>query len=292
MMPRTNDPALLVISKNPAIRFWFKSHETSGFVVYAADSVPNALEVIARTPIDLIVLDSSAEELSAARALRAHATKSMARVILITGRLNKTYRKTAAGAGIADFISSQLDIEEVKKQLEIALKAKGVTKRTDALAPRVEPQQTTSRSLQERIVLPPRVLQYLSALKGSVSMFLLQVDTVVEADLELVVNEKVDRHLRSSDLFIALGSRRYLVLLSHRSQLEAEMIARDVQKELASHPFRIRGKEVRIAFSVAVGPAQPGTESGLRAMVQMASKALEQAHGSTSEFIILDAEGS
>lgn len=122
-------PTLLLISDNPSIRHWIKKHLESQYFVMEAQSRMKAIEAVKTSEIDLIILDSELEEhppLKLATEIRSFTQNSLTPILLITGKLKKTFREAAFEAGISDFLSSQLDIEELETRVEVANQAKKV----------------------------------------------------------------------------------------------------------------------------------------------------------------------
>ncbi|MBF8263602.1 MAG: two component transcriptional regulator [Parachlamydiales bacterium] len=133
MSEKLNRPTLLVISDNPSIRHWIKRNLENQFYIIESADRSSAIEAVQTIGLDFIILDSHLEEcdpLNLSSDLRR--INMTTPILLITGRLKKSFRKEAMNAGITDFLGDQLAIEELNMRIAAAQKtAQSRTKTSD-----------------------------------------------------------------------------------------------------------------------------------------------------------------
>jgi DNA-binding response OmpR family regulator len=83
----------------------------------------------------LIVLDAEFEEaLELCKEMKKALRTALTPIFLITGRLKKSFREEAVEAGVTDFLSSQLDLEELEERLTAAKRAEELREKTSGLS--------------------------------------------------------------------------------------------------------------------------------------------------------------
>lgn len=128
-------PTLLLITKNPSIRHWAKKHLDDQYFILEAKESSQVMEVIRTSPLDLILLDADLEEaLDLCKKMRKVLYKTLTPILLITGRLKKSFRDKALEAGATDFLSDQLDLEELKERIATAKRAQELREKTSGFS--------------------------------------------------------------------------------------------------------------------------------------------------------------
>lgn len=126
-------PTLLVIADNPSIRFWVKKQLDDQFFVITAEKKGEALSAL-ETRLDFIIVDSEfadCDSLELCKEMGKITQKSSVPIWLITGRLKKSYRQKARESGVTDFLSDQLDVDELNARIEAGLKAASMRQKTE-----------------------------------------------------------------------------------------------------------------------------------------------------------------
>lgn len=124
-------PTLLLISDNPSIEHWMKKNLEGQFYIIEESTQSSALEAAKSTALDLIILDSQLENcdpLELSHLLRQINTSIS--ILLITGRLKKSYREEALASGVSDFLNDQLEINELRERIETGRKTAAMQKKT------------------------------------------------------------------------------------------------------------------------------------------------------------------
>jgi len=126
-------PTLLLISDHAPIRFWIKKQLDNQCFIIVAQKKEKALGIAIHTLLDLVILDSDLEEpLELCKQIRK--TNPTLPIFLITGRLKKSYREAAIEAGVTDFLSEQLNVEELQMKINTAFKSAEVRKKIEQLS--------------------------------------------------------------------------------------------------------------------------------------------------------------
>lgn len=137
-------PILLLVTENPSIRHWVKKHLEERFFILEAQTRLKAMDAVLTTSLELILLDAQFDD---ALELCKEIKKNLVPIFLITGRLKKSFREKAVDAGVSDFLSSQLDLEELEAKITAAKRAQEVREKTSDLSSAIsnqkkEPSQT------------------------------------------------------------------------------------------------------------------------------------------------------
>lgn len=108
---------LLVVDDEPLNRKLLHDRlEPEGYRVLQAETGPQALELLAREPVDLVLLDvrmPGMDGLEVCRRLRAQPREGFLPVILVTGLSSQDDRHLGFAAGADEFISKPIDLREL-----------------------------------------------------------------------------------------------------------------------------------------------------------------------------------
>lgn len=118
-MDALGDKSLLVMDDDAPFRNRLgRALETRGFVVTMAESVHEALEIIAKAPPAFAVMDMRLEDGSGLKAIEAlHKARPDARAIMLTGYGNIATAVAAVKSGAIDYLSKPADADDVVKAL-------------------------------------------------------------------------------------------------------------------------------------------------------------------------------
>ncbi len=132
-------PTLLIIADNPAIGHWIKKNFEDRLYILEAETQSFALETAKMTRLDFIVLDSHFEESNALElSQKLRQINPTTPIFLITSRLKKQFRKNALAAGITDFLSDQLAVEELQTRMAIGQQAAKARKKISEISSRIK----------------------------------------------------------------------------------------------------------------------------------------------------------
>jgi len=148
-------PTLLVVADNPSIRFWVKKYLDGQFFILSAEKRQEALEAL-NARLDFIIVDSNLEECDAlvlCKELSNLTQKYLVPILLVTGRLKKSFRDRAIESGVTDFLSDQLDLDELKMRIETGLKAAASRQKTEDLGLSIKvPKTVPNTSLKKKLL--------------------------------------------------------------------------------------------------------------------------------------------
>lgn len=128
-------PTLLVVADNPSVRFWIKKHLDAQFFVLAAETREEAVSAL-NMRLDFIIVDAAFEPcdpLDLCKELSQLTKGMLVPIFLITGRLKKSFRTRALKSGVTDFLSDQLDLEELEMRIQEGKKIAATRQKTEDL---------------------------------------------------------------------------------------------------------------------------------------------------------------
>jgi diguanylate cyclase (GGDEF)-like protein len=300
-------PTLLVIADNPSIRHWIRRHLEDQFYVVEAPNRWTAIDSAQSTGLDFIILDSHFEEcdpLELSRYLRS--INPAIPILLITGRLKKSFRDEARASGITDFLNDQLAIEELEMRISAGQKTANARKKTSALSSRIKPIQRplTDEFFKNKILLNEKALRLLSDMKKekeTISLLLLRMDhfhqlqasegPIAIDEILAMLYDRISRRIRPGDLLIPSSNGFFILLLPHTAIAEAGKIAEQLRRTVQREAFDLDKKEIHLTVSIAVSPLN-ADEGQYKRIVAQASQALAQSQATTNLIISINKETS
>lgn len=308
MSKRLKLPTLLVITENPTIRFWVKKHLDSQFFIIDAAKRSAALDAVKFAPLDFIILDSKLEDcnpLQLCKELRQMLHITPTPILLVTGKLKKSYREEALEAGVTDFLSSQLDFEELETRIATLRKAAEIRQKTTDLSAAIQtPRRELSENyLRDKFLLHDKALRLLAQGKKegvSMTLLVLRIDNFEELQsrfghsiaetILLPFSNLLNRHLRDRDLLIPSAEGKFIILLSNVSKEQTHAFAETLRKEIQQHNFPTQKGPIQLTVSIAFSSLE-ANESAFNQMIRTATKALHQAETTENMIISLEEEG-
>lgn len=279
-------PTLLVVTNNPSIRFWIKKHLDEEFFILNAETHREAIDAL-NARLDFIIIDAAFEEadtLELCQELSKLTQKGIIPILLITGRLKKSFREKAMSSGVTDFLSDQLDAEELQARIAAGTKAASARQRTQDLGLSIKPHLLGSSSLKNKIFLNNQALKLLALAKdeGSpVALLMVRIDKMETSETLAAFSTFIGRFLEEKDVLIQTPENGLVVLLYNRTVEKARQLAEKIRKETQMHDFKI-------AFSIVVSSME-ASEKGFNRMIESAAKSLK-THSETNLIISLDQE--
>jgi DNA-binding response OmpR family regulator len=125
-----------------------KKHLDDQFFVIAAESKQEALDAL-NARLDFIIVDSEFEDCDAldlCKELSKLTQKGIVPILLVTGRLKKSYRERAIESGVTDFLSDQLDLEELTIRIAEGRKTAAARQKTEDLGLAIKVPKTPQSS--------------------------------------------------------------------------------------------------------------------------------------------------
>lgn len=293
-------PILLIIADNPSIRFWMKKHLEDQFFVIEASTSIDAIEAVEHAPLDCIILDSNFEESDPfilCKTIRTSLHNQYTPLLLITGKLKKTFREEALEAGATDFVSDQLDLSEVETRIATGRKAASIRQKTTELSHTFQKakQESSSEIFKDKFVLHDQILRALSkALEKKIPVTLLIIrpdgfTSLPPRDLMESLSHKIHEQLSTDDLLVPSTEGRILILLHNKTASAARLIAERLKEKVASTQLPTKDGAAHITISLAISSFD-GTENSFNKMVNAAIKALHQVESMKNHIISLDQE--
>lgn len=272
-------PTLLVVAENPTIRFWIKKHLDGQFFVINAENEHEALEALA-SRLDFIVVDAAMEDcdpLKLCKELRQRA--QLVPILLITGKLKKSFRDEAYQSGVTDFLSDQLDIDELEVRIEAGLKMASSREKTVDIGLAIRGiKPNAGGSLKNKVVLNNQGLKVLAEAKKKnipVALLFLGIDHFENwENKEEIFNslgQFIQNLLREKDVLIPSTEGRYIILLNNTFPESAKKVAARLKEKISYHPFSAMRK---LTVSIAVSSFE-ASEKEFQKMIDSALKSLK-----------------
>jgi two-component system cell cycle response regulator len=300
-------PTLLVIADNPSVRFWIKKNLNDQFFVIDATKKSAALEAIQYAPLDFIIIDSGFEDcdpIELCQEMRQLLHTTLTPILLITGRLKRSYREAALEAGVTDFLSDQLDLDELETRIATGQKAVSMRQKTvDISSALKKPKNESSENyLKNKLVLHDQALRLLADAKKEkvpMTLLLLQIDgfndlqsrlgILTAEEILLPLSTLLNRHLRAQDLLIPSAEGRFIILLHTMPDEEAKHFAEVLRKEVQQQRFKTKNGELHLTVSIAFSSIA-ANETAFNKSVNAAIKSLAQTQSTTNLIISLKKE--
>lgn len=293
-MPQLKLPTLLVVTDNPSIRFWVKKHLDGEFFIIHAESSSEALNAL-NARLDFILVDAELEECDAlglCKQLSKSTQKGLVPILLVTGRLKKSYRDQAIASGVTDFLSDQLDLDELKMKIDSGRKTAASRQKTEDLSQKIKAPKLGGFSLRNKFVLNNQALRLLAAAKNEnipIALLFLRIDQSENpTGIAPLFSDFVNSFLRKKDLLFPLPEGGFVVLLYNITAESARTVAEKLRNVIQKHPFITKEGPKQLTVSIAVSSLE-ASEKGFSKMVESAAKSLK-THPETNLIISLDPE--
>jgi PleD family two-component response regulator len=287
MSKQLRHPTLLVVTDNPSIRIWIKNHLDDQFFVLSADKRFEAIQAL-NASLDFIIVDALFEDCDAlelCKDLSALSKKNLVPILLVTGRLKKSFRDQAMSAGVTDFLSDELDLEELQMHIDAGLKAAASRKKTEDFGRGIKlPKLTSSSTLKNKVVLNDQALKLLAAAKEEktpVALLLMRIDQATGGEM---LAPFIRGLLREKDVLISSADGGLILLLWNTKPLVAKVIAERLSEKIKNHSFESK----KLTVSIAVSSLE-ASEKGFHKMIDSATKSLK-THSETNLIISIDPE--
>lgn len=297
-------PILLIVADNPSITFWIKKHLTEQFFIIDASTRREALDALDGR-IDFIIVDSSFENcdpLELCKEMSQKTVGSLIPILLITGRLKKSFRDHALDSGVTDFLSDQLDLEELETRIAIGKKATLARKKTSGLssAIHIPKKELSSAYLKKKFLLNNQALHLLAEAKTQdkpIALLFVRIDDFAQlqdrfgyqiADEILIpFSDFVSHFLSEDDLLMPSSEGGFVLLLPNRETKAIKSVAEQFHKEILSHPFSTYQGPIHLTVSIAFSPLE-ANEGAFNRTIESAIQSLRQALPATNLIISID----
>jgi diguanylate cyclase (GGDEF)-like protein len=309
MQKRLRLPTVLIITDRAPVRAWLKKHLEEPFFVLEASTAEEALQIARTNDLQYLILDATLEDsdpLQLAGALKKCFPQYFTPFFLITGRLKKSFRDAALEAGITDFLSDQLDSEELETRFATAQKILSLQNKTTqaSFALQRPKQELSSNYFKNKFLLHDQALRLITKSKTEkqpLAMLLIRLDSFSSLQnrygywaLQKLLSETsnlLSQFFQEQDLLIPSSEGQWIVLLPSHSSEKAKALAEKIGKEIQLHPFLVKNESFHLTISIVLTSLE-ATESDFYRMTEAALKALKQAQTTTNLILSLDKESS
>ena len=286
-------PTLLAVTDNPSVRFWIKKQLDEDFFIVDASKKHAAITSAQTTSFDFIIVDSEFEDCDALELCSElkQILRTLTPILLITGRLKRSYLTAAKKAGVTDFLNNQLDPEELKSRVAAIRKGYSLREKTqdasNALAQKLKAQSFPQ--LKHRVMPHNQALKVLKEAKKEgvpISSLIIQIDrfnelqnkigSLISDQIIAPLKNLIQHSLSKTDFLIPSAEDQFLIILKNTTPENGRILAERIRKEILKTPFQTETGPVKLTVSITVSSLE-GTTSDFNQMVKSSLKALEKA---------------
>ena len=288
-------PTLLIVSDNPPVRYWLKKHLEKQFYIIEAQKKAKAIEVVKNSVLDFIIVDSIFEECDAVELCRKlRQINLVAPILLITGRLKKTYRESALDAGVTDFLFEQLDEVELETRIATGLKAAEVRNKVAGLSEHIPAPRTEfpSEYFKDKFLLQTKALQLLANAREHglpVTVVIVRIDHFTnfpEKEILLLFSELLNENITEKDLSIPMSGGQFILLLLQNME-EGKKTAMKIRENVEKCSFETENGPLHMTATFAVSDLA-NSDHSFNEIIDFTAKALKQADTVTNTILSIE----
>ncbi len=280
---------VLVVDDDQAIRDSMTEFlGLSGFHAEMAASAEEALELISRQPVDVIITDIMMEGMNGLELTDRVKKEYDIDVIVMTGYSDDYSYEEAVRIGASDFVFKPIRFEELLLRLKRVLKERSLTRERREMMAKLEKLAITdgltklynSRYFYAQLKIEiDRSLRYHHPL----ALMLLDIDFFkdyndsyghLEGDKVLIrIGEIIRSSLRNMDSAYRYGGEEFTIILPETSAEEAVRVAPRIQAGLKASPFTPGGGPP-VHITMSIGVTQYCPQEDISSFVQRADRAM------------------
>ena len=315
-------PKILVVDDSPVELKIIRKRLGEEYQVLLAASGAEALEMLKKETVDLILLDILMPEMdgiSVCKILKEDEATLEIPVLFLTALADAQSIVEGFDAGGQDYITKpfqedefrarvkvHLELRQAKKQLEryaAELEEKNMilqtlldkmekTVRTDYLTG-LENRRSATKRLREELARMRRRGESGSLLLADIDSFKVINDTYGHEDGDVVlqlVSHRMETAVREEDIVARWGGEEFLILLPELSLSEALHVAERIRETISTEPVIYQGEKLEI--TVTLGVAALDVNLGMEESIKRADQALyEGKHQSKNCVAYCGADG-
>jgi len=287
-------PTLLAVTDDAAVRFWIKKQLDEEFFIVDAPKKHSALSAAQTTSFDFIIVDSELEDCDALELCRElkQILRTLTPILLITGRLKRSYLDAAKEAGVTDFLNNQLDPEELRMRIQTIRKSHSLREKTqdisNALAQKSD--DLSSMTLKNRVLIHNQAINALKEAKKEgvpIAALMIRIDRFDELQNRIgngikqqIIKPFTDLTqplLSSTDFLVPSSEGRFIILMKNKTPDQGRALAERIKNDLSRQSFQTEeGPPLRLTVSIVVSSLE-ANEIDFNRMVDSSFKALKKA---------------
>jgi len=286
---------VLVVDDDEAIRDSMTEFlNLSGYYTGMAASAEEALEMICRQPVDVIITDIMMEGMNGLQLTDRVKKEFDIDVIVMTGYSDDYSYEEAVRIGASDFVFKPIRFEELLLRLKRVLKERALTRERREMMAKLEKLAITDgltrlynsryfyAQLKIEIDRSQRYHHPLALMLLDIDFFKDYNDTYghLEGDKVLIrIGEIIRSSLRNMDSAYRYGGEEFTIILPETSAEEAVRVAPRIQAGLKASPFTPGGGPP-VNITMSIGVTQYCPEEDISTFVQRADRAMYMSKNS------------
>lgn len=297
-------PTLLMISENPSVRFWIKKQLNDQFFIIDAADFKVAVEAAKTSRLDFVIIDSDFENcnpLKLSSEIRPH-LEPFTPILLITGRLKKSFLDAALESGVTDFLNNQLDPTELQLRIATGRKAQSLRDKTHTVFSSVDQKQENISSdyLKNKFLLHDQALRVIANAKKKkipLAALFVRVDRfeemqtkigyLVASEILLPLSNLFLKALKPTDLLIPSNEGRFIILFQNATTAQARDFAENIRSQVSKTLFSTKNGQIALTISMTLSSLE-ASEGDFNRMVDVSVKALEKSNTAANLIIPIE----
>lgn len=297
-------PTLLMISENPSVRFWIKKQLNRQFFIIDAANFKVALEAAKTSRLDFVIIDSDFENcnpLKLSLEIRQN-LEPFTPILLITGRLKKSFLDAALESGVTDFLNNQLDETELELRIATGRKAQSLREKTNDVFSSLDQKKDNLSSdyLKKKFLLHDQALRLIASAKKKkipLAALFVRVDHfeemqikmgyLVASEILLPLSNLFLKALKPSDLLIPSNEGRFIILLHNAETSQAKDFAENIRAKVNKTSFETKNGPLRLSVSMTLSSIE-ASEGDLNRMVNISVQAFKEAEAAVNLIIPIE----
>lgn len=286
-------PTLLAVTDDAAVRFWIKKQLDEEFFIVDAPKKHSALSAAQTTSFDFIIVDSELEDCDALELCKElkQILRTLTPILLITGRLKRSYLDAAKEAGVTDFLNNQLDPEELRMRIQTIRKSHSLREKTqdisNALAPKSD--DLSIGTLKNRVLIHNQAIHALKEAKKEgvpIAALIIRIDRFDELQNRIgngmkqqIIKPFTDLTqpmLSSTDFLVPSSEGRFIILMKNKTPEQGRALAERIKNDLSRLSFQTEEGPLHLTVSIVVSSLE-ANEIEFNRMVDSSFKALKKA---------------
>ena len=243
--------------------------------------------------LDFIIVDSEFEACDPLELCRQfkQILRTLTPILLITGRLKKSFLDAALEAGVTDFLNHQLDPHELQIRIATIRKSYSLREKTQEASSTLAQQKENASStyLKNRVQLHNQALKMLEETKKEgtpITALIIRIDHfnelqnqtgyLMSESILLPFMHRMQSFLSKNDLLIPSGEGNFIMLLKNTPLENGRTLAERIRRDILNASFQTESGLIHLTISIFVSSLEGG-ETEFNRMVDSAFKALKKA---------------
>jgi PleD family two-component response regulator len=254
-------PILLVISDKAHVRRWIKKHLSQDFHIMEDVTCTSAYNTALRHDLSFIILDAQTKDsspLSLCKRIRSIEKMKEVPILLITGRLKKSYRTKALQSGVTEFLQDILDEKELLKRIDTSQKN---ISRNNKIATISRPVIKRPNIFYDKTIKNKKaqdLLQSFQKNKKPLSLLVIEITNYNDINVKEEKEESLNNHIAAAieevlshnDILLPSDIGKFIVITPSDDKDKISSLAEKIHNKLTMTSTIIDNKKIMLTASI------------------------------------------